>query len=166
MAMKQLNQIILCSTSEGRSFLRELAVLDQFAIVTHIEVMPFRYHETLKKLKKTKDGVVRLTVPVQRSNRHNGCPFCGNTGTFQCKGCGYVSCRNGMMPDHTCPGCKKTYKAVPADANYASNSGFVNDKLQPDKTGGNQGQSSEIDLWNRANGKLLKLMHHRNAPPS
>jgi len=164
--MKQLNQLILCSESEGRSFLRELAVFDQFAIVTHIEAMPFRYHETLKKLKKAKEEIVPLTVPVQRTHRHTGCPFCGRAGTFQCNGCGYVSCRNGAKPDHICPGCKKTFKTAPVDVTYASGSGFVNDGLRPDKTGNPQSATFETDLWKRANGKLIKLINHRNAFPS
>ncbi len=164
--MKQLNQLILCSETEGRSFLRELAVFEQFAIVTHIEAMPFRYYETLKKLKKPKNEVVRLTVPVQRTKRHTGCPFCGNKGTFQCTGCGYVSCRNGAAPEHSCPGCNKTYKTKTADASYASGSGFVNDGLQPKNSSGQGGLSFETDLWKRANGKLLKLIRDRNAPPS
>ena len=71
--MKHLNQIILCSESEGRSFLRELAVFDEFAIVTHVEAMPFRYHETLKKLKNpTEKKAGRLALSAEPSVKASG----------------------------------------------------------------------------------------------
>ena len=164
--MKQLNQIILCCDSEGRSFLRELAVFEEFAMVTHIEALPFRYHETLKELKKSKEKVSCFTMPVKRTNRHTGCPFCGNTGTFQCNHCGHMSCWNTALPEQICPGCKKAYKAAPVEARYASGSGFIEDGLQSKETPEGNKTSSEADLWKRANGNLLKLIGHRNQRPS
>ena len=161
--MKHLNQIILCSESEGRSFLRELAVFDEFAIVTHVEALPFRYHETLKKLKNPKGDIVRLTVPVERTNRHSGCPFCGTSGTFQCSNCGYVSCHDTALPGHLCPGCKKSFKTKTADAKFASGSGFVNDGLRSKISSFKQEPSFEVDLWNRSHSKLLKLIHDKNS---
>ena len=151
--MKQLNQIILCSQTNDRSFVREIAVFDAFAVVTNIETLPFRYHELLGKKQVKDDLVVTLDVPVKRTASHRGCPFCGQVTIFQCSRCGFLSCADIVKHEHYCPGCKKTTRIVPAKQSVASESGFVGKALV---------NPASADRWSETQGTLLRLIKHRN----
>lgn len=150
--MKELNQIILCSTIEGRSFLRGVMVLEDYAVVTHVERLPFRYHEILLDKRRKKERDEEITVPVWRGSLHKGCAFCGNGSTFQCGHCGFYSCMKIGAGEHYCLGCKKTRKTKPVKTSHASNSGFVGNALLGDTPGS----------WDRAQSALLGLIQHRN----
>lgn len=153
--MEQLNQIVLCSENEGRSFLREITVFEEFAVVTGIETLPFRYHETLDARRNRKDFVEKLTVPVKRSDRYRHCPLCGNRTVFQCTKCGFHSCMITGAAEHDCPGCGKSYKTETSSESYASKSGFVGDAFHDER-------SKRSLSWDRAHKSLLRLIDHRN----
>ena len=150
--MKQLNQIILCSRNEGRSYLRELSVTEDYAFVTHVEALPFRYHELLLNKRKKKDKIDEISVPIRNSTLHDGCTYCGNGTTFQCSRCGFYSCMKGRAEQHYCPGCEKAYEVCSVKTSRASRSGFVHES----PTGGKD------DGWARAQDALLGLIQHRN----
>ncbi|MEQ8694486.1 MAG: hypothetical protein RIC85_04060 [Gammaproteobacteria bacterium] len=154
--MKQLNQIILCSRNEGRSYLRELSVMEDYAFVTHVEALPFRYHELLLSSKrKRKDKIDEISVPIRNSALHDGCAYCGNGTTFQCDHCGFYSCMKTGAEKHYCPGCDKNYKAYPAETSRASLSGFMHEPKKSPAEG-------IEDSWARAQDALLGLIQHRN----
>ncbi len=151
--MQQLNQIVLCSQTKGRSYLREIAVFDKFGVVTNTETLPFRYHEVLAKKRGKNDLVTTLEVPIRRTASHRGCPYCGRRTIFQCNRCGFVSCADADAGEHHCPGCDRTHKSERMTGTHASESGFV-DKALVD--------SPSTDRWNEAQAKLLGLIEHRN----
>jgi len=153
--MKELNQIVLCSSCDGRSFLREITVFDEFAVVTGFETLPFRYYETLDARRIKKDVVEELTVPLKRSDRYQHCPLCGNRTVFQCKRCGFHSCMITDAIEHECPGCGKSYKTQTAKVSYASKSGFVDDAFHDRVAERSRG-------WDHAHKALLRLIDHRN----
>lgn len=153
--MQELNQIVLCSSCDGRSFLREIAVFDEFAVVTGIESLPFRYHETLDARRNKKDFVEKFAVPLKRSERYGHCPLCGNRTVFQCKRCGFHSCMVTGANEHECPGCGKSYKTQNCSESYASKSGFVGDAFN------DRGSKRSLG-WDQAHKSLLRLIDHRN----
>lgn len=155
--MKELNQIILCSQTKGRSYLRELAVFDEFAVVTNIERLPFRFHELLGKKRAKDELVVKLEVPVRKTASHKGCPYCGQGTIFQCSHCGFLSCSGSANRDHHCPGCDKTYKSKAVSGTLASESGFIN-MPSANRSDGNR--------WGEAQAALLGLIKHQNNKPN
>ncbi|RCK43665.1 hypothetical protein TH25_21180 [Thalassospira profundimaris] len=155
--MQQLNQIILCSKTKARSFLREVAVFDDFAVVTNIERLPFRYHEMLGKKRSKRDQVVGLDLPIRRTDSHRGCPYCGQQAVFHCRKCGFLSCTDLSKFEHHCPGCDKAYPLRTMRGSHASESGFVDTALVD--------RSSERK-WKDAQSALLDLIEHRNRQDS
>lgn len=151
--MQQLNQIILCSQARGRSYLRELAVFDAFAVVTNIERLPFRYHELIGKKRAKDELVVTLDVPIRRTANHRACPFCGQGTIFQCSHCGFLSCKEIGTNEHHCPGCDRTYRTKSMKESHASESGFVDTALV---------DRSSDNRWTDAQSTLLGLINHRN----
>ena len=155
--MKQLNQIILCSQTTGRSFLREIAVFDEFGVVTNIERLPFRYHMILGKQRSRREQVVSLDVPIRRTASHKVCIYCGQSAVFHCSKCGFLSCTDITKYEHLCPGCEKTYPLHATKSTHASDSGFVNSALAP----------KAIDnRWGETQSKLLGLIEYRNHRPN
>ena len=153
--MKQLNQIVLCSEHEGRSFLRELAVFDDHAIVTHLERLPYLYHELVRKHRGRKDLVETLDVPIEKPDRYAGCPYCGNRRVFQCSKCGFYSCLAAGADKHHCPGCDRNFRVVTTNRSFASRSGFV------DRAMVHQGDQRGLN-WSRATQNLFGLIRHLN----
>lgn len=151
--MQQLNQIVLCSQTMGRSYLREIAVFDKFGVVTNTEILPFRYHEMIGKKRAKDDLVITLDVPIKRTASHRGCPFCGQVTIFQCKICGFLSCADLAKYEHHCPGCDRSTPIYAAKQTHASQSGFVDKALVDPPT---------ENRWNEAQAKLLGLIGHRN----
>ena len=143
MSVQNLNQIILCSRLEHRSFLREVEIVNGTAIVTHVETLPFRFHELLAKHPVAGDAIDELNRAPIVPDRYKGCPFCGNRTTYWCS-CGTASCKT-----------ERTSK--PVRTTYASESGFVGERLQA----ANSDQDREASLkqaWQRSQAGLFDLV--------
>ncbi|MEQ8228185.1 MAG: hypothetical protein RIA64_08875 [Rhodospirillales bacterium] len=159
MEKKQLNQIILCSKMEHRSFLREIELVGGSAIVTHVEALPFRFHEMLAAHPVKDDAVNQLERAPIVPERHKGCPFCGNRTTYWCS-CGTVSCKIVGTDRHWCPGCKAEHASSPISTSYASESGFVQDRLA--KTSSAQLRDEDRQAaWQRSQSGLFNFMKRR-----
>lgn len=156
MSVQNLNQIILCSTLEHRSFLREVEIVNGTAIVTHVETLPFRFHELLAKHPVAGDAIDELNRAPIVPGRYKGCPFCGNRTTYWCS-CGTASCKTVGIDRHYCPGCKTERTSKPVRTTYASESGFVGERLQA----ANSDQDREASLkqaWQRSQAGLFNLV--------
>lgn len=149
--MKDLKQIILCSQVADRSFIRNIRVTNEYALVTSVEKLPFRYHEFLLTRRKKKDREARINVPFKGEPASLRCAYCDNTIIFQCDKCGFQSCTTAGASEHYCPGCRKTYRPRTIDYCDASNSGFVGINLIPG-----------FDSWDRAQLALRRLVDYRN----
>lgn len=149
--MKELKQIVLCSQVTDYSFIRNIRVTNEYAFVSSVEKLPFRYHEFLLKRRKRKDRQTKIDVPIRSPIESLQCAYCSNTKTYRCDVCGFLSCMPTGTVRHYCPGCRKTYATQSARASYASSSGFIGINLF-------QGSA----YWRRAQDALLELIDHRN----
>lgn len=120
-----LHQLIFCSDRKGRVYRREITVTGVDAMVTNVETLPPYYEIPMEQLRDEREQVAHFTGKIKYWRGYQGCPFCGNRGTFLCD-CGFLSCLNSEKhPVHICPRCTGIFDVFDAEFIPMSESGFV-----------------------------------------
>ena len=130
MKAEYLNQIIYCSTHDGRAFLREVAVTPTDAAVTRIETLPQGYEHAMAHMRNPREQVRRIPGALKTMSNYKGCPYCGKTTAYECDNCGALSCiSSDPPPHHACPVCGSIGEPEWGNYHTVSDSGFTGDRL-------------------------------------
>ena len=137
---RYLHQLVFCSDRKGRVYRREITVTGSDAMVTNVETLPPHYDIAMERLRDDGEEVARFDGRLKYWRGYQGCPFCGNQGSFICL-CGFISCLNvEKRPVHTCPRCSGIFDVFDADYTPMSESGFVHGERRTELPRGNARQ--------------------------